>query len=238
VTVLSERHFADAAEAAHWLASEVVTRLRSAIAMRGAASLVVSGGRSPVGLFQELRRRQLDWRKVWITLADERWVDASSSDSNERLVHEYLLVGHARDARFVPLKNAAPTPAEGLAESAAALGAMPRPFDVVLLGMGEDGHTASLFPGAAGLAAALDPHGTAPLAAIDPPAAAHPRITLTLPALLDAQLICLQIQGEAKRRVYERAKSLPQDGGEVAQLPIAAVLRQTQTPVLVCTIDA
>lgn len=231
--MLAERSFTDAGAAADWLAADVAGRLRDAIASRGCASLVVSGGRSPVTLFHRLRECALDWSRVWVTLADERWVDPTAEDSNDRLIREHLLTGNAAPAHFVPLKSPAPQPLDALAERSQALAAMPHPFDVVLLGMGEDGHTASLFPGADGLADALDPSSPALLAAIEPPHASHPRITLTLAALLDARWIAVQLQGEAKRCVYKRARN----NSSPAQYPIGAVLNQRRVPVVVCLID-
>lgn len=226
-TSLAEHRHDSAAAATAALADAITDRLRTALTARGAASLVVSGGKSPVPLFARLRTIPLDWSRVWITLADERWVTPTSPDSNERLLREHLLRDAAADTRFVPLKSAFDTAAAGLSAAAAALAAMPRPFDVVVLGMGEDGHTASLFPGAEGLAAALALDGTARLAAITPPAAAHPRITLTLAALLDARCLMLALSGAAKRAVYEQARAAP----DALRWPVSAVLAQTRVPV-------
>lgn len=225
---LTEHHHdhPDAATAA--LAEAIVARLGTAIAERGTASLVVSGGKSPIRLFERLRVAPLPWSQVWVTLADERWVAPGHPDSNEGLLRTHLLRDGAAAARFVPLITAHATPAEALADRTAALAAIPRPFDVVVLGMGEDGHTASLFPGAAGLEAAMAPDGRAVLAAIDPPAyAPHPRITLTLAALLDARVLMLPIAGAAKRRVYEQARAMPAP----LRWPVSAVLAQVETPV-------
>jgi 6-phosphogluconolactonase len=229
--MLTERMFDDTEAAARWLAGEIAARLRAALAERGMASLMVSGGRSPIPLFRALSRQSLDWSKVWISLVDERWVDSASVDSNERLVRECLLQAEAARARFVPLKNEAKTPQDGIAASVAALTRVPRPFDVVVLGMGEDGHTASLFPDAPGVGAALNPRGGSSLAALTSPSAPHPRVSLTIAAVLDARWICLLIQGAAKRAVYERAKA-----AESVALPIAAVLRQLRVPVQTCLV--
>ena len=224
---LTEHHFTSAEAATEALADAIIARLRTAIAERGAASLIVSGGKSPVPLFARLRVAGLDWSKVWITLADERWVAPTSPDSNERLLREHLLVDAAAAARFVPLKSAFDRVADGLAASALALAAMPRPFDVVVLGMGEDGHTASLFPGAEGLAAALALDNPAPLAAITPLTAPHPRITLTLAALLDSRCVMLPLSGAAKNSVYLQLRAMP----DALRWPVSAVLTQQQTPV-------
>lgn len=224
---VEERAFASASDAAQALADAVAADLATALAERPRASLVVSGGRSPIAFFERLREAALDWSRVVVTLADERWVPPEHPDSNARLVAEHLLQGKAAAALFVPLWNGAEKPTEAIAERTAALAALPRPIDALVLGMGEDGHTASLFPGAAGLASALDPRGTALLAAIDPPTAAHPRLSLTLAALLDSRRIHLPLGGAAKHAVYRRALA----SGDSTQWPIAAVLCQPRVPV-------
>jgi 6-phosphogluconolactonase len=226
---VQERQFSSPSEAAAALADAVSASLAAALAARERASLVVSGGRSPIGFFQCLREATIDWSRVVVTLADERWVPPTHPDSNARLVAVHLLQGAAAAARFVPLWNGAPTPAAAIAERTAALAELPRPFDALVLGMGEDGHTASLFPAAAGLAAALDSHGKAQLVAIDPPAAPHPRLSLTLAALLDSRRIHLPLGGAAKHAVYRRAKA----DCDPLRLPVAAVLCQSGTPVTV-----
>lgn len=224
---LTEHRFTSSEAATEALAEAILARLRGAIAERGIASLIVSGGKSPVPLFARLRGADLDWSRVWITLADERWVEPTSPDANERLLREHLLRDAAAAARFVPLKSAFDAVADGLAASRAALSAIPRPFDVVVLGMGEDGHTASLFPGADGVAEALAPDNPAPLAAITPLTAPHPRITLTLAALLDARCLMLPLSGATKLAVYRQARNTP----DPLRWPISAVLSQQRTPV-------
>jgi len=209
------------------LAGRIAAELSRAIEARGKASLVVSGGRTPLALFEQLRQQPLPWSAVWITLADERWVPPDSPDSNEGLVRQGLLQGPASEAHFVGLWNPAPTPEAGQAACAKALEALPRPFEVVVLGMGDDGHTASLFPKAPQLAAALDLEGQALCLPIDPVTAPHPRMTLTLPALLASRWIVLHLVGETKWQVYQQA-STP---GPVNELPVRAVLQQTKVPI-------
>ena len=136
------------------LSEKVSGMLRSAIETDGKASLVVSGGRTPVGFFHLLSQQILDWTQVTITLADERWVDADHPDSNEKLVCENLLINEARSAHYLSLKNSAPTAEEGESACHRAFADMGR-FTVVILGMGDDGHTASLFPGAQALDGSL-----------------------------------------------------------------------------------
>lgn len=228
-TRIEEHRYTDSATAASALAVMVADRLREGIAARGVASLVVSGGKSPVPFFQALRVQPLDWSKVFVTLADERWVAPDSPDSNERLLREHLLREAAGAAQFLPLKTTAITAAEALAERGAALAALPRPFDAVVLGMGEDGHTASLFPGMPGLAAALEPSGSTPLIAGVAPVAPHERISLTLSALLDSRAIFLPLQGATKLAVYAAARA----DGSGTRYPIGAALAQGRTPVSV-----
>jgi 6-phosphogluconolactonase len=222
-------NFHDAQQLAARLAADVARDLRAGLAARGSAALIVSGGRSPIAFFQALSNAALDWARVTIGLADERWVDSASADSNERLVREHLLTGAARNAAFIPLKTDAVNPEAALAERTGALLAMTRPFDVVVLGMGEDGHIASLFPGAAGLAAALDPAAQPALVAAQAPApraANYPRISMNLAALLDTRRIALLIHGTAKRALLERAATEP----SLRQLPVAALLHQSRVP--------
>ncbi|WP_440940488.1 6-phosphogluconolactonase [Immundisolibacter sp.] len=224
-----EHAFVSAQEAVRALATAVAAQLDTALKARPRASLVVSGGRSPIGFFHALREMPLDWARVRVSLADERWLPPQHPDSNAHLVAEHLLQGAAAAAQFVPLWNGAPSPAPAIAERQQALGVLPRPFDAVVLGMGEDGHTASLFPGAAGVEAALDPAGTDTLVAIDPPDAPYPRLSLTLAALLDSRQIYLPLNGARKQAVYRQARG----ECEPLRLPVAAVVCQAKVPVSV-----
>ena len=226
---LEQRLFADSGAAAGGLAAAVAGSIEAGLARRGAASLVVSGGRSPAAFLRALGAHELDWGNVFVSLADERWVDPRSADSNEALVRENLLRGPASGANFVALMGEQASPRAGLCEAQARVAAMPRPFDAVVLGMGEDGHTASLFPGAEGLAAALEPEGADLLAAIDPPLAHHARITMTVAALLSSRQVYLLLSGARKRRVLEQAAI----DADTAVHPVAAVLGQRRSPVAI-----
>ncbi len=191
------------------------------------ASLVVSGGSTPKPFFEHLSRRVLAWDRVRITLADERWVGADHEASNERLVRRHLLVAEAAVATVVGLKTPEATPEEGCEACEQALAQVTRPFDVVILGMGGDGHTASLFPGAPELAAGFDPASGRTCLAAHPATAPHPRMSLTLPALLDSRRLVLHITGESKRRVYAQAL----EPGPAQELPIRAVLASDRVEV-------
>lgn len=208
-------------------AEEIAAALSHSIGAQGQASLVVSGGRTPLGLFEALTQQAIEWSKVTITLADERWVDANDDSSNEKLVREHLLKGYASDAKFVGLKNSHATPFAGAADTERALQSIARPFDVVILGMGDDGHTASLFPGAENLFPALAMDSGRVCMGMTPLTAPLDRITLTLPALLNSRHIYLHVVGDSKRDVYQRAIQ----GTDVNEMPIRAVLQQTRTPV-------
>lgn len=210
------------------LVSKVVDLLSMAIEQHGSASLVVSGGRTPKGFFHLLSQEFLDWSKVTVTLADERWVDADHKDSNEKLVQENLLINEACVARFVALKNPATSAQAGETSIDQDLSAIGR-FTLVILGMGDDGHTASLFPGSEALNIGLDMESGRQCLAVQPLDAPHERMSMTLPRLLDSEQIIVHISGENKGKVLAMA-----DGGDDRfELPIRAVLQQTITPVSV-----
>jgi 6-phosphogluconolactonase len=221
------RRFADAETLSGELAAQIAGALTAAIAARGLASLVVSGGRSPVRLFEILRTLPLEWNRVCVALADERWVDPQDAASNERLVRDVLLKDQAAGARFLGLKNGAPTPDLGAVSAWETFARVPRPFDAMVLGMGDDGHTASLFPGSPNLASALNPSAVAGCAGMWSPLPPQPRLSLNLTALLDSRRIVLLITGESKWRTFIAA-SAP---GPEQDMPVRAVLRQTRTPI-------
>jgi 6-phosphogluconolactonase len=222
-----EHRFPDREALAAALAGEINVDLEEAIAARGTTSLVVSGGKTPARLFARLRDEKIDWTRTWVTLADERWVETTSADSNERFVREKLLVGPAAAAHFVGVKNPAPTPEAGADWATRALTRVPHPFDVVLLGMGEDGHTASLFPGSLALARGLDPTAPPAWIAVNSLVAPHARVSLNLASLLDSRRIVLHIEGDTKWAVYQRARA----PGTPAELPVRAILQQKEVPV-------
>jgi 6-phosphogluconolactonase len=207
-----------AAAFAEWTAE----RLAQAIEKRGAALLVVSGGTTPVRYFHALASQPIDWSRVAITLADERRVPDDDRRSNARLVREALLRDHAAEAQFSPLADSRLEEDLELAAANARIAALPSPADLVILGMGEDGHTASWFPGAEGLVEAVDPGARALVAPIRAPGAAEPRLTLTGHVILRAHAIALHIEGEAKAQTLARALG----DGPIEAMPIRAVLRQ------------
>jgi len=219
--------FPDKRSLAASLAGRIAGLLAEAIRANGMASLAVSGGSTPVDLFEALSEMDISWEHVVITLVDERWVGLEDPDSNERLVKRHLLKGMAAAARFTGLKNQAAVAAEGEELCGMEQRKVPRPHDVVVLGMGSDGHTASLFPNARELASAINSDRIC--VAITPPDAPHQRMTLTLPAILNSRQIFVHITGDDKRQVLERAMAQ----GPEEEMPIRWILRQKKVPVAV-----
>ncbi|QIZ78839.1 6-phosphogluconolactonase [Ferrimonas lipolytica] len=207
------------------LASKIAADLQRAIDARGRASLVVSGGSTPLPLFRRLSNIGIEWAQVFITLADERWLPADDPESNERLVRQHLLQGKAASAHFSGLVSSDSTPEAGIALVAEKLSHFPKPFDVIVLGMGNDGHTASLFPCSEQLTLAMATEQL--LVAVHPTTAPHARLSLSLSALLNARQIYLHIAGESKQQVLEQALVHT----DTTQMPIRAVLNQHKTPV-------
>lgn len=201
------------------LAGEVAALLRAAITARRRATLAVPGGTTPGPFLMRLGQADLDWEQVGVTLTDERWVPVSDPRSNQRLLAETLFAGPAAAAEFVPLYGATAEPETALPAIAASLRRIVLPLDVCVLGMGEDMHTASLFPGAQGLEAALASNAP-PVMAIRAPGIEERRISLTVPALTGAGQVFLLIQGAAKRAALERALATR----SAREAPVRAVL--------------
>jgi len=208
------------------LAGRIAVLLAAGVKYRGQASLAVSGGSTPVALFECLSGMDIPWKDVVITLVDERWVVPTEHDSNERLVRNHLLQNKATAASFIGMKNTAPTAGAGEAECEQGLQKVPLPFDVLILGMGGDGHTASLFPGADKLAAATNMDSGRSCMGLAPLTAPHDRMSLTLPAILDSRQVFLHIVGQDKKIVLEEANT----NGPAVDMPIRFILRQQTTP--------
>lgn len=203
---------------AEQLAEAVFQALAEDLEHQERALLVVSGGSTPVPFFKALAAKSLPWERVDITLADERWVDEQSNDSNARLVRENLLQGKASEASFMALTSDASTPEEGVAEVTRRTVSLSWPASVVILGMGGDGHTASLFPDSQELGLALSTDE--PLVAVRTPSQPQPRITFSAARLHQARRHFLHITGEDKRSVLANAMN----GDDVRKLPIRAFL--------------
>ena len=210
------------------LADAVADTLTRVIGTHGSACLAVSGGRSPIPLFAALRTRPLRWADVAITLVDERAVPPDHADSNARLVREHLLQDAAAAARFFPLVLS-PHVHGGSVDVEACVATANDPFqqpDVAILGMGDDGHTASLFPDAAELGEGIDRARPPAYLPVRPGAAPHRRISLNLSALCAARSLFLAIGGEAKRAVFDRAAQ----GEAQHALPVSYVIHQREVP--------
>lgn len=201
------------------LAALVADQLRDALAQRGHASLAVPGGTTPAPFLNLLGQADLDWGKVSVMLTDERFVPEDSPRSNTRLLRQTLLQNRAKAARFITFYAPADQPEQVIAALQLAL-APALPLDVCVLGMGEDMHTASIFPGADLLAQALDPQGGALLLPMRAPGAPEPRITLTAPVLRGARHLHLLITGPAKKTALEKAVSL----ADPSQAPVRVLL--------------
>jgi 6-phosphogluconolactonase len=200
------QEFASREALANNLAASVAGDLRAAISKRGRATLAVSGGTTPGRFFDALSNEKLDWDKVSVTLIDERFVPENSDRSNAKLVRARLIRNEAEKAVFAGLYRHA-RDAEAAAD-AATTELMPlTPFDAAVLGMGGDGHTASLFPDAAELERLADPATPPGIYAVHAANAGEPRLTWPLSAIVAAHALYLHIEGNEKRKVAEAALS-------------------------------
>ncbi len=221
-------HLFESREAASVAAAEKVTcALRRRLDAGQSTSLVVSGGTTPARCFEELAKQDIAWRKVGVLASDDRWVPPAHDDSNEKLIRDTLLVGNAKDADFLPFyaeKIAIEEQCRILNED---IRLAPLPFACALLGMGTDGHFASLFPDAENLKEGLDVNSLTLCIPVQTAASPHLRVSLTLSALARSDEIVLLFFGDDKRAVYEDARN-----GNI-NLPVARLLRQKRAPVSV-----
>ncbi len=204
---------------------QITAVLEQALAQKSRASLAASGGSTPLPLYRRLAAAPLDWSRVDVALVDERWVDTGDDSSNERLLRENLLRGNASAAAFTGMKNDHPDPFAGEDQCNLAYAALEPPFDVCLLGMGSDGHTASLFPAARGLPEALT--RAAHCAAIEARRSAVTgdnlaRMTLTPWSILQSRRLILLFTGEEKWAVYRQACR----ADATAELPVSLFIHQ------------
>ncbi|MBL4941426.1 MAG: 6-phosphogluconolactonase [Colwellia sp.] len=202
------------------LAEKVSQILQAAIALKGKASIAVSGGSTPKGFFKVLSNKAIDWQKVTITLADERWVDMNDDASNTRLVHENLLQNNAAAAKFFHLKQGEDLCDEALADLNLAANNALLPLDVLILGMGEDGHTASLFPCSEQIAEGLALSNENALMKVEPKTAPHQRITFSFATLKQSKNTFLHVCGTGKKQVLDKALAAT----DIFDMPIRAFL--------------
>ena len=223
---LIEQDYADVLLAAQALADKLADVLRDAIENRGKALIAVSGGRTPQHVFNHLKQQDVDWSRVTVSLTDERWVPVNHPDSNESLVRQHLLTGPASAATFAPLFGGEATPMAGQNACEDRLNKQSLPFDAVYLGMGGDGHFASLFPHTESLHVATG--NCTPVPEIETRSA---RMSLTLPTILAARHIFLLFSGAEKHQKYQEAQEL----GSTDALPLRLLLNQTQKSIHVLT---
>ena len=223
--------FNDTEEMFDGVAEEVTRQLQRALEKQGIASLILPGGTTPAPLFERLSKTSLNWENVTCLPSDERWVDEDHEQSNYRLIKANLLKEQAADATLCSLKTEEPSPKEAVNTLNERLDDIIKYSACTVLGMGKDGHFASLFPEAANLEEGLSFSPTEHCIAIDatgsPVAGDYPhRMSLTLSALLKSQLVIIMITGQDKRKVIEEAMS-----DRTSDYPITALLSQSQTPV-------
>ena len=171
-------------------------RLNSSIENEGSASLVLSGGSSPISIYEELSNIDISWSKVFLTLVDDRLVDPDHRESNQKLLHNHFIKNKAQNINFFPLTENFLSNTE-----------FKKPFDVTLIGMGEDGHFASLFPDMINQYEAFDINAS-PKILTTPPKGNPliPRITMNLSLIMESLNIILLVKGKAKQNIFEKAK--------------------------------
>ena len=232
---------ADAISLAEHLAGEIVVQINSSISDTGAAVVAFSGGSTPKPLFKALADHDIDWSKVIITLVDERWVDLDHELSNGAFLSQYLLSELGDNTpTFVPLFNGEPTAEKGRVKTLEQYchatnsdTSKPRKFDVVILGMGNDGHTASFFPDADNIADLVDPNSSDYLLSCSTATTQVERITWSVPMLLNTSFLALHMTGSSKSDVFQNACSAP----SATELPIRSVIFQKKTPLNVYYAD-
>ena len=222
---MMESFFDTREEASLAAASAIEAALASRLQQQSEASLVVSGGTSPVHCLTRLAAMPVEWQRVHVLLSDERWVPSNSNDSNEKLIRASLLQGDAAEANFLPFYDGSVTVEQRCDAIEESIRTLPFPFACSLIGMGEDGHFASLFPDAENLEQGLDTDGRQLCLPVNTVASPHPRISLTLAALSRSDTVVLLFFGAVKRDVYERAKA------DSNGFPISRLLLQKRAPV-------
>ena len=218
----TEHRFDEQDELIESLSASILANLQKAINEKGKASLLVSGGSTPKPLFEKLSKTPFAWEKVSVGLCDERWVDTFREESNEHLVKKYLLQKGAAKARFIGMYEKGKDIYTAQKSCSLKMQEMLSPFDVIILGMGSDGHTASLFPENEKLEEAFDLKNQNFCIAIEPMTAPFSRMSLTLRAILSAKHIYIHFEGEEKMAVYKEAIA----GEDIYTMPIRSVLNQ------------
>lgn len=204
------------------LSQSILSQLEDAIISKAKATLLVSGGSTPKPLLKKLSQADIAWDKVSVGLCDERWVSSSHEDSNEKLVKTYLLKDRAAKARFVSMYEEGKSAKQAENSCSAKIVQELYPFDVVILGMGSDAHTASLFPNNSQLSKAFNREEKQLCISVEPQTAPHSRMSLTLGAILSASHLYLHFEGAQKLAVYKKAIV----ENDPYKMPISSVLNQ------------
>ena len=220
-----EHFFETRDEASIAAAEQIASALQRRLDLKRVASLVVSGGTTPSRCFQELAQTDLNWSGINVLASDDRWVPPDHEDSNEKLIRETLLVERAAEADFLPFYSPDNSIEERCTDLDSDIRLAPFPFACALLGMGADGHFASLFPDASNLATGLDIDSQSLCMPVKTDASPYARVSLTLSALSRSDEIVLLFFGDDKREIYEAAK-LDSNG-----YPVSRLLRQKRAPV-------
>ncbi|MCP3673397.1 MAG: 6-phosphogluconolactonase, partial [Gammaproteobacteria bacterium] len=230
---LTERFYDDEASFNHSVESNVSYLLSKAVEERGNATFLVSGGSTPVSLYQSLSNNDLFWNQIQVAMVDERWVKTDDDSSNERLIRSTLLQNNAKDAKLVTMKTMAKQATDAEKEINQTYSNLNVPFDVTVLGMGSDGHMASLFPDSDGLEDAVTQSGTfcKSIKAENNYTIGDvtERMSLTLHGLLQSKVIFILLRGREKLMTYRKALR----GSNVFEMPIRAILHQKDIPVIV-----
>lgn len=221
---ISNHLFENREQLAENLANDIIARLNAAIIEKGQAVLAVSGGSTPKRLFQELSTRVLAWDKVTVVLVDERYVSPDDDRSNEKLVRENLVKGEASSAQILGFWMDGYNIHDAMNKLDSKFQNMD--VDVVILGMGLDGHTASFFPGGSNLEKAISPHCSKAILDMEAEGAGEPRLTITLPQIMKARFHVLHIEGDEKHKVLQQAMSEKTD----QILPIRSVVEAIKVP--------
>lgn len=224
-----EHKFSDRDVLIENLSRVFVGDLQQALEQQSSATLLLSGGSTPAPLYRRLSKADLDWSRVNVALVDERWVDTDSDASNARLLRENMLIKNAADANFTGMKNDHETAFEGEAECNASYATLTSPYTICLLGMGADGHTASLFPQAEGLNAALgSKQHCAGIRAVKSEVMGDnvERMTMTPWSILQSQRLILLVTGTHKWEIFQQASQ----SGATAELPISFFIHQDRVP--------
>ncbi|WP_196138855.1 6-phosphogluconolactonase [Aliikangiella sp. G2MR2-5] len=231
MTQIIERFFQSQQEMYQSLLANTQYQLEKAVQQQGEATFLVSGGTTPKPLYCSLSKTKLPWQRIKVAMVDERWVNPDNEASNERLIRINLLKNLARDARLTTMKIDGQSPVEACATIENCYKKLNTPFDLTILGMGNDGHTASLFPNSIGLETGLNSESTlcCPIDAVNSAAAGkyQQRLSLTINAIKRSRQIKLLITGDKKLKTYQKAKR----AGSTMEMPVRAILQLKDIPI-------